>query len=506
MPAPTSSALSRSLGLVLFALSGCAFFGTSLDKSGEGTQGRRWTGPECEGVELDEHTDYVGGDRRVVTMYSPQPARTDALPVRVAKVACGDAISMYPPDGGAEAYVQYHHDFDARRFDHATAALILAMCNKESDCIGPVGPNTTRDPATRHYPAGILALYAERVDAKKVDGALASAGVSEGLRAHFLTELDAARAEVKRIVAEIPAPAAEVFVAVPRQVWSERAQEDARHAALWAKFDALAETARGTREKGVDDATIAALEDLRTEWVKACGDLECMERGPGVAIARELFFAHVGRQDALGAQAERSLAGPEAGIEAALEIDRRQAALMSAASETHRKQAALRDQGLDESTTRAATAGAQAYDFSSVRRWNLDKVRTVQWDQLVPGGREARGHGGTLRAKKAKGESTVLEFADKVEKYADEACHETRKVERIESDGRLVYEQRCRATGKTNVYRTKIDPVIVPSREAKKLQAGDEVRVVVTPGTPMPARVVSAVRKETVVQRRDVRR
>jgi hypothetical protein len=294
-------------------------------------------------------------------------------------------------------------------------------------------------------------------------------------------------------------------VAVPRQVWTERAEEDKRHAELWTRFDALAEKARGAREAGVDDATIAALEDLRVDWVKACGDLQCMDRGLGVAIARELFFAHVAREDALGAQAERRMAGPEAPIEAAIEIDRRQTQLMDAASETHRKRAALRDQGLDESTTRAVTAGAQAHDFSSVRRWHLDKVRTVQWAQLVPGGGEARSHGGKLRAKTAKGATTVLQFADKVDKYADEACHETRKVERIESDGRLVYEQRCRATGKTNVFRTKIDPVFVPAREAKRLQVGDDVHVVVAPGEPMPARVVSAVRKETVVQRRDVR-
>ncbi|HET6584632.1 MAG TPA: hypothetical protein VFG69_14335, partial [Nannocystaceae bacterium] len=203
--------------------------------------------------------------------------------------------------------------------------------------------------------------------------------------------------------------------------------------------------------------------------------------------------------------AEQPLASPKTPFEAAIAIDRRQEEAMRAASETHHKQAALRDQGLDESTTRAVTAGAEAYDFSGVRRWDLDKVRTVQWAQLVPGGRESRGHGGILRAKKTKGDKVVLEFADVVDKYADEVCRETGKVSRIESDGDLVYEQRCRLTGKTNVHRTKIDPVVVPAREAKSLQTGDDVRVIVEAGEPMPARVTSASRKEKVVQRRDVR-
>jgi hypothetical protein len=495
------------LGPLLFvASSGCILFSSSLDK-GDGAAGR-YTGDECSAIELDEDVDFVhenGQQTRVVRMSSPQPARTDALPVRVAKVACGDTVQSYPPDGGASAYVQYHHDFDARRFDHATAALILTMCNKTSDCIGPVGPNTIRPPEARHYEAGQLAFYAEKVDPKRVDAQLEKAGVSAGLRSHFLAQLEAARAEVKAIVKEIPAGAAEVLVGIPKQVYERRAAEDARHAELYARFDALAEKTRAQREKGPDDATIAALEDLRGDWVKACGEIACMERALGVLVARELFFAHVARQDGLGAQVERKLADPETPIEAAMEIERLQAEAMSSASETHRKREQLRDQGLDESTARAATAGADAYDFSQIGRWKLGNVRTVQWAQLVPGGAEPRHHGGKLKAKKQKGALTVLEFADVVDKYADEACRETNRVERIESDGRLVYEQRCRRTGKTNVYRTKIDPVVVPAREAKPLQIGDDVHVFVGAGEPKAARVSAAMRKDEVVQRRDVR-
>jgi hypothetical protein len=497
-----------ALALLGAAPCSCAVFGISLDRTKAPDAGGRYAGPECEGIELDDEVDFVrtaGAEKRVVRMFSPQPARVDALALRVAKVTCGDALASYPPDGGADAYVQYHHDFDARRFDHATAALILAMCNKSSACIGPLGPNSTQDADATHYPAGQLAYYAEQVDPEAVDAALASAGVGTALRAHFLVELDAARTEVRRIVAEIPKVAAGILVDLPREVWTKRAAEAAEHTELYAGFDALAQQAHAQREGGVDDATVAALQDLRAAWVDACGELACMDRGLGVEVARALFFAHVSRGDGLAAQAELGLVDPEVPIEAAVSIALRQRDAMSAATEAHRKQASMRDQGLDEATARGATGGAVSHDFSSTYAWDLEKVRRVQWASLVPGGGEPRRHGGKLRAKRAKGGLVILEFADEVERYADEACSDTHRVERIESDGRLVYQQRCRKTGKTNVYRQSFEPVVVPAREAKGLQVGDVVTTVVAPGTPMPGRVVSASRKDRLVQRRDVR-
>lgn len=498
--------LASVLLLGTSSLAGCAFFTSAFDRGkADGKAGAsHYAGAECKAFELREDTDTVG-ERRIVTLTSPQPARVDPLPLRVAKVACGDRIDLYPEDGGESAYVQYHHDFDTRRFDHATAALILTMCNKDASCIGPLEPNTSRDPAARHYPAGLLLYYAEGVDPAKTDAALTEAGVSAELRRHFQGELERARTQVRTVAAEITGPAAEVFIGIPAEVRKERAAEDAKYAALFARFDAIAKTAQAKREGGVDDPTIAALEELRGDYLAQCGAFDCLDRGLGIAIARELFFAHVSRQDALGAQAELRMADPKERTEVAREIDRRQEAAMGDASEAYRKQAQLRDQGLDEGTTKAATGNAAAYDFSKSRRWSFERIRTVRLAELVPGGGEPRYHGGKLAAKKPSGADTMLVFADKVDRYADEACVETRKVQRIESDGTLVYAQKCRATGKTNVYRTKIDPVVVPAREAKALKTGDEVNLVVAGGEPMSGRVSSASRNEKLVQRRGLR-
>ncbi|HET6584185.1 MAG TPA: hypothetical protein VFG69_12070, partial [Nannocystaceae bacterium] len=80
--------------LVAATMGGCAFFSTAFDKSAEPPGGRRYTGTECEGLELEEHTDFTrddaGNEKRSVRLFSQQPARVDALPMRVAKVACGD--------------------------------------------------------------------------------------------------------------------------------------------------------------------------------------------------------------------------------------------------------------------------------------------------------------------------------------------------------------------------------------------------------------------------------
>lgn len=487
-------------------LSGCAVLGISFDRGKTPGTGGRYGGPECAGIELREDVDF-DGDERIVRQTSPQPARVDALPMRVAKAMCGDRVDAYPSDGGADAFVQYHHDFDPRRFDHASAALILTVCNRTSSCIGPMDPGSSRDPNIGHFIAGQLAYYAEHVDPKAVDAALAAADVGDALRERFLAELEAARAEVRRLVAAIPPAAAPVFVEIPRAAWAERTAEAAEHTELYARFDAVAERALGQRAAGVDDATVLELQEVRAAWVDACGDLGCMDRGLGVEVARALFFAHVSRGDALGAQAELGFVDPEPPISVARTIAARQREAMAASTEAHRKQASMLDQGLDAGTVQGATAGVQAYDFSNAHPWDLDRVRAVQWARLVPGGaRDPRVHGGKLRAKRPQGPSVVLEFADEVERYADEACHDTNRVERIEGDGRVVYAQRCRKTGKTNVYRREFEPIVVPAREAEGLRVGDQVRAVVGPGAPMPARVLSVSRKDTLVQRRDVRR
>lgn len=205
MPRPPHLVAPVTLACTLL-LGGCAVFGISFDRSKSPGTGGRYVGPECEGIELREEVEFAG-DKRIVRQSSPQPARVDALPLRVAKAVCGDEVASYPSDGGADVFVQYHHDFDPRRFDHANAALILTLCNKTSSCIAPLGPGSTRDANIGHYRAGQLSYYAEQVDPKAVDAALADAGVGEALRERFLADLEAARVDVRRLVAAIPAVA-----------------------------------------------------------------------------------------------------------------------------------------------------------------------------------------------------------------------------------------------------------------------------------------------------------
>ncbi len=507
----TSDRLRYALLLFVTAVhAGCALF-ASFDKGG-GTAGdpRRYVGSECRGLELEKANAFVrdasGTRQQIVTIVSHQPTRTDPLPLRVAKVACGENIRHYPDDGGEPAYVQYHHDFDTRRFDHRTAALILTMCNKDTTCLADPPPNVVVKPWVPRYAAGLVLYYADAVDPLAVDQALSEAGVSSELRAHFGAELERARAKAREVAAKLTGSEARVFVGIPGEVRKEREIEDAKYAELFARFDTLAAQARQARAKGVDDATVLALEDLRREYVKACGDLTCLDRGLGVWIARELFFSHVSRNDPLGAQAELGLVSPAQPIEVARDIDRRQRDAMKGASEAQRKQAKLRDQGVDEDTANTVTRGAVAHDFAEVSRWSFERIRRMDWLQLLPGGREPRHHRGRLAAKQAQGETMLLRFADKVEKYADEVCRDTNKVRKIESDGRLVYHQRCQATGKTVVDRTKIEPVVVPAREASLLSVGDDVALVVAGDKALTGRVHSASRRGALVQVRDVRR
>jgi hypothetical protein len=62
-------------------------------------------------------------------------------------------------------------------------------------------------------------------------------------------------------------------------------------------------------------------------------------------------------------------------------------------------------------------------------------------------------------------------------------CRETRRIDGISDDGRLIYREICRVVGRT-VHRTAPDPLLVDADVAKKLAPGRGIRVrTVNPGS-----------------------
>ena len=521
--------MTLRLAFIASALSllptGCAWFGAieingkPIGGPGKTQSARMYQGPECAGIELHtqyeqrkrgtRHPDDAAGtpmthdhpSETFEVVYAPQPAAGASFAEQVAHVTCGERLSSYPSKVPTPAVL--HDRFDDYAFDHGAAAVILASCERLQACLFRVEPAK----ATQHqrWAAGLLSYYAEHVDRTKVEAALDGAGVPAGMKGVFLKRFDTGLASVAAVAETIPDPEREAFLDVPAQVREQTEASYQEHNERWKTLRKLRGEAEAQRADGVPDETIAALSELRADYVKSCGGKPgCMRDPLTSAIAHELFLAYVSRGDAAGAHTEMDFVEPDAerSQPAAREIHRRQRELLRSSTAAANKLRDAKKRGLDERTAQAA-AGAGAHDFSETRPWAIDEAPKLEYAAVVPG--QVHKASGKVKTTKKAGEGrTTIVFADKVTRWADMDCRDTNKIERVHADGRIDYAQRCRKTGKMNVDRRTFDPVEVPVAEAAGLKAGDEVVLWVVPGKTKVGRVRWVRRKDRLVQLRDV--
>ncbi|MEM6990524.1 MAG: hypothetical protein AAF721_08510, partial [Myxococcota bacterium] len=297
-----------------------------------------------------------------------------------------------------------------------------------------------------------------------------------------------------------------VFVDAPAEVRADKEAHYKEFTEHWRELQTLTAAANAERGEGVGGETIAALEDLRRGYVVACGgDAECMHDGLPAAVAHQLFLAHVSRRDTAAAMVEMDLVEPTGprGRPTALQIHRVQQEVLGRARVSKAKALDAKRRGLDAQTAAAALGEVAVHDFTEANAWPMHEVKRLEYAAVVPG--TARKASGKVKAKKKAGDGlTQIVFADVVKRYADEDCRDTNKVERIGSDGRVQYKQRCRRTGKTIVHRRTFDPVVVPTPEAAGLKPGDKVALWTVPGETKTGRVRWAHRKDRLVMIRDV--
>lgn len=78
---------------------------------------------------------------------------------------------------------------------------------------------------------------------------------------------------------------------------------------------------------------------------------------------------------------------------------------------------------------------------------------------------------GRIKSAKKTPKGTKLTFKTESWKETVWDCKETRKIDRITSDGRIVYRQKCKAKGKKTVTST-VEPYLVPTSLASGLKPG----------------------------------
>jgi hypothetical protein len=110
--------------------------------------------------------------------------------------------------------------------------------------------------------------------------------------------------------------------------------------------------------------------------------------------------------------------------------------------------------------------------------------------------------GGEVRAIERRGDQATILLADTVMQMLDSDCRDTNKVDRIERDGRVVYQQVCNKA-RARTVREKNAPITVPYEEARSLRPGEYV--VAWVGRDRRGLVLRASKNQHDVQIRGIR-
>ncbi len=438
-------------------------------KTGSAVKSGAFTGSECDAYRDIERDDHKLGVRKrrdggkEVLLYARRVEHDERA--QVTALSCADATadnlfgSGIPAD---TALAQDHYAFHDRRFDHARAAIMVVDCGLNDTCVKDrVGP---------------LHWYATKVQPKRVQAALRAKGIGDDLAKGFLARFEQAKGVVEKRVNELDARRRHMYVDVPRQQCDEREAYYHAHRDRYAKLDELfvrIEQAKSQRK--VPAALIVDMIELRDDYFQQCAGEDCRYDLFPVEITEQLVtLALIADDDGLALAEERLLREDGARIQsfsAAILAAMMQATKKEAAS--WEKYEAARKSGVDEAALAAKFGEPPPAHVSPDAPWfSWGKGKTPNYVAAVEGGAYS-GAAGDVQRVVHKGDVATIHFSDRITKYDDADCYDTARVVAIR-DGRLVYGRHC-TNFRTRVVRDKVEPIEVPSHEAKALRPGEGV-------------------------------
>jgi hypothetical protein len=496
--------------VLCFALAGCVQMLQAMQhdtgpSAGDGPEGHHvviegrvyrvgpYWGPECERPNVGaEKREVYRSEKEAEPTGGKQPNLSHDLVDQVARLVCVEEILSSETEPERNTWVMQHFRFDELAFDHFTAAMMLVQCLKAGSCLGEGAPPHHQElhndyaqkladqeaakprPAYSYYQIGMMRWYADHVDAKAVAQKLATLPLAPAAQQAFMKQLDKAKARVIAVSNELAPEAKKIFVDIPATVYQQRTAERAKAFATLTELASLTERVRTERAAGAvsDDAT-EKLRKLRVAYHATC-KTDCT-RGPiFAAITKQLFWAYVSRGDAPAAMAESKLLEHLDPTAQQVIAKQQEEAIDKAVNRVSRVNRA-REQGIDAEAARSTANGALV-DFGDGRyvyRWASDFA--IDYNALVPDGHEVGHIGGKVASLERRGANMLVRFADDVSSYTEDTnCYETNRIDGIDSNGKLIYREQCTGT-QTHVERRKVDPALVPAREAANLHGGDEV-------------------------------
>lgn len=466
-------------------------------------------GPECVRIGAPTNTHYASSPAEPTMGKQPNLAHDPAD--QILRLVCVERIMADHDEPERNTWVTQHFRFDELAFDDLTASMMLVQCLLAESCLdAPHVPRLQNDGAAQaprvwqYYQAGMMRWYAEKLDVAAVGERLAALPLPAPARDVYLQLVARARTGVVAFTEALAPEAKRLFVELPLDVFTRRAAEHAKHAKTLAELARLTAHVKTERAgTGVTDATLGRLAQLRIAYARGC-KATCT-RGPiFAAITRQLFWAHVSRGDAAAAKAEAKVLA-KLDPTAAEEIATQQAAAIGDAIGRVARVEQARAQGVDADAARTTAHGAllDLDDGRYVYRWHRDFA--IHWEALVPDGAGVGHFAGKIAGIDRRGAIATVRFQDVVNKWVDDdhdSCYETNRVDRVRSDGTIVYREKC-TRQVTKVDRKKTPPVAMPASEVAGLAAGDEVEGF-TNAARSGGRVWTVKRGARVVRLRDV--
>lgn len=489
----TSSLRCLVLGLAALVLSACSLFGLDHlrppSSRGPDAQGRVLAGSICDEVlyPLDARdTDEVeiDDDRIAVLLASCHRSRKT--------LGTGHEVEQKPRFRTPWVLAR-HKRFDDRVADPVAAGLIAVECAFADHCARGRGTIVDdRDPlaiGSHHGTLGMIALYAEIADDARVRARLAELGLDEVARDAFVGRIAAVRTAVAPELAAMSEAQRGYAFDGPRRLLGDRRADYARNQARHAALDRLA-AGKATPE------AIAAIEALRSDYAKACRKAGCRHDLFYLAATRALVLHHVAAGDALGVALESELLDdPEAGVLAfATALYEHQQAIERQASEARARERKADDAGVGGAARKAVVGEALPLRIGTETIWPA--ADRPSWREVL-GANDVVGFTDEVKAVKTVGDRSTISFTSKSHVVHEPyACRRSNRVERIESDGTLRYEEHCRYRARTIVDPAR-EPIRVPAAEAAKLRKGEYVHALQRGDV---ARVVSVTRGDALVQ------
>lgn len=316
--------------------------------------------PACEPLRKLGTVDGAAAGSKERVYYGEQGRDLDtSLEQQILQLICVHELRQ------SEATVKQHLSFDDRRYDHLAAALMVVDCEVSRFC----------DVEERPIAVGMMAWYIANTDMKQLAQALEPLALDARAKTAFLTRATQAARNVQRMVDGLDPRRRELYVKVPDGVRAARRSYFRKHADLYARLDAVVEHAEENRKKQrVTAAIYAALEQLRDEYLTACGKAECRFDPFFTEVTRELALLHLAGRDPVGVLAENELLrendanrngyGPA--------IYRAQVEAMKQEEDAYRRYQRARREGVDEAAIVASFGGTPPVDVSPSAAWYAD--------------------------------------------------------------------------------------------------------------------------------------